>query len=159
MNNIYIPHEDGKSFEKCYLLEPSKQYKDCILEEIVFNQELISELKEMQRNKQNQFDIDIDNEIEKIVKKAKKEKSKELNYVLSNNKKLKGIKKNRAVEKEINRENEAFEIAEETKNADKVAEVIELPSTNKELGEKEITAKDRLMEKLRKKRDERREKQ
>lgn len=159
MNNIYIPYEDGKSFEKCYLLEPSKQYKDCIIEEVVFNQELISELKEMQRNKQNQFDIDIDNEIEKIVKKAKKEKSKELNYAISNNKKLKGIKKNRAVEKEINRENEAFEIAEETKNADKVAEVIELPSTNKELGEKEITAKDKLMEKLRKKRDERREKQ
>lgn len=156
MNNIYILHEDGKTFETCYLLEPSKQYKDCILEEIVFNFELISELKKAQRNQQNQFNIDIDNEIEKIVKEANKEKSKEVNYE-SNSKKLKGIKRNRAVEKEINRENETFNFGEES-NSDKVAEIIELPNLNKEPEEKETTGKDRIMEMLKKKRDERRDK-
>lgn len=128
MNNIYILHEDGKAFETCYLLEPSKQYKDYILEEIIFNFELISELKEMQRNQQNQFSIDIDNEIEKIVKEAKKEVAKEKSYATSNNQKLKGIKNNRAVEKEINREKEAFKIAEDMKPKDKSAEIIEMPN-------------------------------
>jgi hypothetical protein len=157
MNNIYILHEDGKTFEACYLLEPSKQYKDCILEEIIFNFELISELKEMQRNQQNQFNIDIDSEIEKIVKEAKKEVSKEKNYTTSSNQKLKGIKNNRAIEKEINREKEAFKIAEDINSEDRVAEVIEMSKLKKEAAIEENTGKDRIMEMLKKKRDERRE--
>lgn len=158
MNNIYILHEDGKAFETCYLLEPSKQYKDCILEEIMFNFELISELKEMHRNQQNQFSIDIDNEIEKIVKEAKKEVAKEKNYATSNNQKLKGIKNNRAVEKEINREKEAFKIAEDTKPKDKSAEIIEMPNLKKQEDTEEVMGKKRIMDMLKKKRDERREK-
>jgi hypothetical protein len=157
MNNIYILHEDGKNFETCYLLDPSKQYKDCILEEIIFNFELISELKEMQRNQQNQINIDIDNEIEKIVKEAKKEKIKEETYSISSNKRLKGIKNNRAIEKEINRGKEAFKIAEDINSEDRVAEVIEMPKLKKETAIEENTGKDRIMEMLKKKRDERRE--
>lgn len=158
MSNIYILHEDGKNFETCYLLEPSKQYKNCILEEIIFNFELISELKEMQKNLQNQFSIDVDNEIEKIVKEAKKKKTKEETYSVSNNKKLKGIKSNRAVEKEINRGKEAFKIAEYINYEDRVAEVIEMPNLKKETTAEETTGKNKIMEMLKKKRDERREK-
>lgn len=157
MNNIYILHEDGKNFETCYLLESSKQYKDCILEEIIFNFELISELKEMQKNLQNQFSIDVDSEIEKIVKKAQKEKTKEETYIVSNNKKLKGIKNNRAVEREVNRGKEAFKIAEDIKSEDRVAEVIEMPNLKKETTTEETAGKNRIMEMLKKKRDERRE--
>jgi hypothetical protein len=157
MNNIYILHEDGKNFETCYLLEPSKQYKDCILEEIIFNFELISELKEMQKNVQNQFSVDIDSEIEKIVKEAKNEKTKEETYSVSSNKKLKGIKNNRAVEKEVNRGKEAFKIAEDINYEDRVAEVIEMPNLKKDTTTDETAGKNRIMEMLKKKRDERRE--
>lgn len=157
MNNIYILHDDGKSFESCYLLEPSEQYKDCILEEIVFNFELISELKEMEKNRQNQLNIDIDNEIEKIISEAKKEKSREIDYNQSSNKKLKGIKNNRAVEKEINRESEAFKIGRTELMKDKIDNVIEISNSNKVNDEKNTAGKDRIMEMLRKKRDERRE--
>lgn len=156
MNNIYILYEGGKSFEYCYLLEPSKQYKDCILEEIIYNFELISELKEMQKTQQNQLNIDIDNEIQKIVVEAKKEKSKDIDYSESKNKKLKGIKNNRKIEKEINRASEAFEIGEDELISDKVAQVIELSSFNKESDLKENESKDRIMEMLKKKRDEKR---
>ena len=154
MNNIYIPYEEGKSFETCYLLDPSKQYKDCILEEIIFNFELISELKEAQKNKQNQLKVDVDLEIDKIVKAARKKKSIEINGQ-SNNKKLKGIKINRAVEKEVNREKEAFKLGKEKISAEG-AEVIKLNASSKE--EKAESSKDRLMDMLRKKRDEKREK-
>lgn len=157
MSNIYILHEDGKTFEICYLLEPSKQYKDCILEEIIFNFELISELKELQKNQQNQLTIDIDNEIEKIVKEAKKEKTKEETYSVSSNQKLNGIKNNRAIEKEVNRGKEAFKIAEDINCEDRVTEVIEMPNFKKETTTEETSGKNRIMEMLKKKRDERRE--
>ena len=74
MNNIYIPHEDGKGFETCYLLEPSKQYKDCILEEIIFNFELISELKEIQKDEQNQLNMDVDDRNRKNSQSSETEK-------------------------------------------------------------------------------------
>ncbi|MFA6939509.1 MAG: Mu transposase C-terminal domain-containing protein [Clostridiaceae bacterium] len=158
MNNIYILNDDGKNYEICYLLEPSKQYKDCILEEIIFNFELISELKEMHKNQQNQFNINIDNEIENIVKEAKKEKSKVMDNSESNRKRLNGIKNNRKLEKELNRGNETFKIGKEEKLTDRVAEVIEISEVKKETEEIENAGNNRIMEMLRKKRDERREK-
>lgn len=158
MNQIYIPYEDGLNYEKCYLLEDSMQYKDCILEEIIFNEELSLELKEQEKNKQNQIDIDIDKEIEKIVKKAQKEKQKFGSYNESKNKKLKRINDNRAIEKEINRVAESFDLGEENTEDKEKATVIELTINKEEDKSNELTGKARLMEKLRKKRDENREK-
>ncbi|AKA71486.1 Mu transposase C-terminal domain-containing protein [Clostridium scatologenes] len=149
MNSIYIPYEDGKSFETCYLLDKSKQYKDCILEEIIFNFELASEMKEAQKNIQNQLKVDVDTEIEKIVKNKK---LKEAN-IESNNKKLKGINGNRALEKELNREKEVFKLGGE-KNSTAGAEVIEFNKNNEE--EKAEGSRDRIMQMLRRKRDEKR---
>lgn len=155
MNNIYIPYEAGKNFETCYLLEPSKQYKDCILEEIIFSFEEMEELKEAQRNNQNQLNLDLDNEIQKIVNTAKKQKTEKTDYSLSNNKKLKSIRNNRMFEKELNREKEAFKFEEENSD-DKTAEIIELPENKS--NEKETTGNSRIMEMIKRKRDEKREK-
>jgi len=158
MNNIYILHADGKSFETCYLLEPSKQYKDFILEEIIYNFELISELKNLEKNNQNKLNADTDREIENIIKNAGKELAKEIDKSQSKNQRLKGIRNNRLVEKELNRENEAFKIGEEIHNSDKVAEVIELIDISKKPETTENTGKNRIMEMLIRKRDENREK-
>lgn len=158
VNKIYIPYHDGLGYEECYLLETSIQYKDCLLEEIIFNQELLTELKNKHLREQNQIIIDLENEIEKVVKEAKIAKSKEVDYGLSKNHRLKGIKNNRAVEKEMNREKEAFKIGEEVKSADKAGEIIELPNISKMSEEKKDTGRNRVMEMLKKKRDERREK-
>lgn len=159
MNNLYIPNEDKNTFETCYLLDPSKQYKDCILEEIEFNLQLIAELKAIEKQDQTQKIIDIDNEIDNIVKKAKKAKKAKLNtttLLQSKNKKLKNIKNNRDVEKEINRQSQAFKLGEESGTSNKGAEVIELSKVKENEKEDEYTGKARLMEKLRKKRDEKR---
>ncbi|MGH4118245.1 Mu transposase C-terminal domain-containing protein [Clostridium sp.] len=108
VNKIYIPHDNGLGYEECYLLEKSNQYKNCLLEEIIFNQELLAELKEKHLREQNQSNINLEDEIEKIVKEAEKAKSKELNFGESKNKQLKNIRNNRIVEKEMNRAVEAF---------------------------------------------------
>ncbi|WP_061316564.1 Mu transposase C-terminal domain-containing protein [Clostridium botulinum] len=158
MNQIYIPYEDGINYEKCYLLEGSMQYKDCILEEIIFNEGLSSELKEQEKNQQTQINIDLDKEIEKIVKKAKNEKQKAVSYDESKNKKIKGIKRNRIVEKDVNRLTESFDLGEKKGDEKEKATVIELPINKEEHKSNELTGKARLMEKLRKKRDEKREK-
>lgn len=156
MNNIYIPNEAGNRFETCYLLEKSKQYKDCILEEIQFNLELLAELKELEKDEQIQKVIDIDNDIDNIIKKAKKEKENSTNGIQSKNKRLKNIRNNRAVEKEINREKEAFKLGEVTEENNKMAEVIELPRHKEPQKKDEDAGKARLMDKLRKKRDQNR---
>lgn len=146
MNYIYIPGEDGKSYETCYLLKGSQQYKDTILEEILFLQELQGELLEKQKQEQLNSDIILENEIQAIVAVAKKEKSKSTPIVeQSKTGKLRSIKKNREVEKELNRISEAFSFEAAKPNVE-VAPV-----------EPIITSKQKLMDKLKQKRDEKRD--
>ncbi|WP_061312747.1 Mu transposase C-terminal domain-containing protein [Clostridium botulinum] len=153
MNNIYIPYDNGLGYDECYLISTSIQYKDCILEEIIFNEELAAELKEKESKEQNQNNIDLEKEIEKIVNKAKSEKENDVDYNKSSAQKLKGIKRNRTVEKQINREAEGFYLGQQSDNqANKSAEVIELvkPDEVKE----EINGNKRLMEMIKRKRNE-----
>ncbi|MEG0308344.1 MAG: DDE-type integrase/transposase/recombinase [Clostridium sp.] len=158
MNKIYISYNNGLDYDECYLIDTSLQYKDCLLEEIIFNEEFTSELKEKHLREQNQNNIDLEKEIEKIVKKAKKEKQSSVRYDESDNKKLKGIKNNRKVEKEVNRVSESFELGEGKSEVREKATIIELHKKIEEYEAKELTGKERIMEKLRQKRDEKREK-
>lgn len=156
MNKIYIPYNNGLEYDECYLIDTSLQYKDCLLEEIIFNEELDSELKEKNLREQNQNNIDLEKEIENIIKQAQKEKAKDIDYNKTPNQKLKGIKRNRNIEKELNREQEGFSLGKEIKKADRIAEVIELPIVKEE---KENTGNDRLMKMIKRKRGEKSAKQ
>lgn len=151
MNQIYIPHEDGKDYEVCYLLEKSRQYKDCLFEEIVFQQELKRELIDLESNQQAQLNIDLDKEIEDIVKRAKEAKDRTITETTSKAKKIKGIKENRQLEKEFNRLEEAFEIGKKENEEGIVKQFNK--STEKEEEQKDTT-REMLMEKIIKKRDE-----
>ncbi|EDT74362.1 Mu transposase C-terminal domain-containing protein [Clostridium butyricum] len=153
MNNIYIPFDDGSSYDECYLISTSIQYKDCLLEEILFNQEVETELKEKEMREQNQNNIDLENEIKKIVETAKKEKEKDIDYNKSSAQKLKGIRRNRAVEKELLRENEKFSFGQtDEKKLNIPAEVIEIKPA-KDIKE-ENSGDDRLLEMIKRKRRE-----
>ncbi len=158
VDKIYIPSENGLDYDECYLIDTSKQYKDCILEEIIFNEELASELKDKEIREQNQNNIDLENEIEKIVKEAQKAKEKELDYSESANKKLKGIKRNRTVEKEVNRVAESFDIGKSVYVSDTESKIVSFPNVEDKIDNNQSSAKSKLMDKLRKKRDEKREK-
>lgn len=155
LNKIYIPYNNGLDYDECYLINASLQYKDCLLEEIIFNEELDSELKDKALREQNQNNIDLEKEIDKIVKQAKKEKAKDINYNKSPNQKLKGIKKNRAIEKEINRQDEGFSLGKDIEKADRVAEIIELPTIKRDTEE---TGHNKLMDLIKKKRGEKSDK-
>lgn len=151
MNKIYIPYNNGLDYDECYLIDASLQYKNCLLEEIVFNEELESELKENYLRKQNQNNIDLEREIDKIIKQAQKEKIKDIDYNKTSSEKIKGIKRNRTIEKELNREKEKFSLGKEIGNIDGSAEVIELPMIKEE---REKSANNRLMEMIKRKRGE-----
>jgi hypothetical protein len=125
ISSIYILHSNGEDYDECYLTSMSIQYKDCILEEVIFNHELLSEIKEREAREQNQNDIDIDKEINEIVRKAQKERKNDINYNESSRQKLKEINKNRSIERAINRENESFSFSE-GKGNEKVPEIIEV---------------------------------
>lgn len=150
MNKIYIPFDNGLSYDECYLISSSKQYKDCLLEEIIYNQEFEAELKEKQIKEQNQNNIDLDNEIQKIVSKAKIEKEKDIDYNKSSTQKLKGIKKNRTVEKAINREYESFDFNENNEN--KESKVIDMVKTADICSES--SGDNKLLEMIKRKRNE-----
>lgn len=151
MNQIYIPHEDGRGYEICYLLEKSRQYKDCILEEIIFQEELKEELIKWEENDQIQLNIDLDKEIDDIVKKAKKQKEKTVLETTSKTKKLKGIKENRKLEKEFQRKEEAFKMGREEKEG--IIKNFNGVEIEKKIEEKDIRRLT-LLEKIKKQRNE-----
>lgn len=151
INKIYILYNNGMDYDECYLIDASLRYKDCLLEEIVFNEELESELKEKYLREQNQNNINLEKEMDKIIKQAQREKAKDIDYNKTSSQKIKGIKRNRTIEKELNREKEKFSLGKEIGNAEGSAEVIELPIVKKE---REKSGNDKLMEMIKRKRGE-----
>jgi hypothetical protein len=152
VEKIYIPHDGGMDFEICSLLEPSYQYKHDFLEEIIFQQQLRNELEEIERSKQVQLTINTDVMLEDIINNAKKKKKQSQHQATSKKEKLASIRDNKAIEKELNRQVEQFDL--ESEQNDQKASVIDF--AKKEKVEEETTKKSssRLMDKLRKKRDE-----
>lgn len=151
INQIYIPAKDGLSYEVCYLTERDFQYKNCILEEIIFNQELTYELREKHKKQQYQNNINLEKEIEDIVKYSEKEKKKDLDFDSSKRTKLNGIQRNRAVEKEINRQKEKFIMQKTSDTTNEKAEVIQIPNNKEKKGS---VVNNTLMDKIKKKRNE-----
>lgn len=150
INRIYIPHSDGQNFDICYLLETSEQFKGDYLEEIEFYQQLLQETKRQETNKQVENTVNTDVAIESIIKQATKQKKEAPFQPVSKSKKLKDIRVNRQAEKLVNREVEKFDLTEELRSQPaQVVEFIkkETPVTNQK-------PSSRLMDKLRKKRDE-----
>ena len=58
-------------FESCILLEPSQQYRNDLLEEIIFQQQLRSEWEEIERSNQIQLTINTDAKMDEIIKRQR----------------------------------------------------------------------------------------
>lgn len=150
MDQIYIPHSDGQNFDICYLLDTSGQYKGDFLEEIEFYQELLQETKRQETNKQVENTVNADAAIESIIKQATKQKKEALYQPVSKAGKLKDIRVNRQAEKLVNREVEKFDLTDKPESPP--APVVDF--TNYETSPTTQKTSSRLMNKLRKKRDE-----
>ena len=81
MNQIYIPSNDGKSFDICFLLDTSEQYKGNTLDEIEFYQEYLEELKAEQFVEQKNNSINTDATIEDIIKKLNQKRKSSPNQL------------------------------------------------------------------------------
>ncbi|MFJ7408238.1 MULTISPECIES: Mu transposase C-terminal domain-containing protein [unclassified Lysinibacillus] len=156
INQIYIPYANGCNYETCYLLETSVQYKGDFLEEIEFYKELQQEAKAQEKSKQIDNRINTNSAIQSIIKQATKEKKDSEVIHISKSEYLKDIRANRQAEKLMNRQRENFDLTSVTNQMK--ANVID--SNVKENPQEEIPMKhgSRLMEKLRRKRDEEYEK-
>ncbi|WEZ08681.1 Mu transposase C-terminal domain-containing protein [Priestia flexa] len=152
LDRIYIPNDDGLDYETCILLEPSEQYKTDFLEDIVFHQQLRNELEEEERSRQVQLTINADTMMEQIIKSAKEKKKNTLNKPMSKKEKLDAIRDNKENEKQINRQEEKFDLSPSLKSED--VEIIDF-ATKKKIEEQPVKkGTSRLMEKLKRKRDE-----
>jgi hypothetical protein len=107
MSHVYLPSEDGRSYEVATLLDHQKKYQGKTIEEVeyYFAYELLKRQEFAHEEIQQKSDLASD--IEHIVEKAKKSLNKE-EVAMSNNQKVKGIRGNRTVEKEAKRKEEAF---------------------------------------------------
>lgn len=152
VEKIYIPHDNGKDYEACILLEPSQQYRNDFLEEIVFQQQLRSELEEIERSHQVQLTINTDAMMNEIIKKAEKKKRQSFNQPTSKKEKIVSIRDNKHTEKQLNREEEKFDLSPSVVSDQ--ADVIDFVTKEKVQDGIPKKSSSRLMEKLKKKRDE-----
>ncbi|SDN50056.1 Mu transposase, C-terminal [Psychrobacillus sp. OK028] len=122
MSHIYLPSEDGRSYETATLLDHHKKYRDKTIEEVnyFFDYELLK--TQEHDHEENQTKVDLASDIEHIVQKAKKSSDKE-KVEISNNQKVNGIRENRSIEKEARRMEEAFLLADTNARQNTLSEV------------------------------------
>lgn len=111
MNFIYIPSEDGMSFEPCDLLESQDRYLDKTSDEIEYllgHEELEKKLAAETTSLQGK--IDLITEIENIVNEAEAEWKESHDPTLSKQERINGIRPNREIDKMANQKTEAFEL-------------------------------------------------
>ncbi len=108
------------------MLDYQKSYFDKYYEEIEYLQEKEKlDIKKM-ADDELQKKVDLMAEIESIVATADLESKKERIFQESDSKRVQGIRRNRRIERALNRESEAFELSKETDK--KNGEVIHIDS-------------------------------
>jgi hypothetical protein len=113
LNYIYLPSEDGRYFETCYLIDHEGRYLNKNFHDIEYLLAYEELQKQKYRGQQLQQKVDLIAEIENIVNKAEKIAEDAQDDNLSKSKKLAGIRENRSTEKSRRRENEGFELKSE----------------------------------------------
>ncbi|OYE05063.1 DDE-type integrase/transposase/recombinase [Nostoc sp. 'Peltigera membranacea cyanobiont' 232] len=110
-NFIYLPLEDGRNFEKCYLIDLEGRY----INKNFYDIEYMLAYEELQQQKTQgktlQEKVDLIADIEHIVSKAENMTEAAQDEPLSKSKKVAGIREHKAFEKAKRRENEGFELA------------------------------------------------
>lgn len=115
MSNIYIRNPDGRGFETCFLLERHEKFSDRTLEEIKYLQQYERLQKKNSQEEELQGDMDLNSEIELIVKQASAKTEAEQYPNESKRSRVSGIGNKRKWDKTKNREEEAFRLGEQAK--------------------------------------------
>ena len=115
MSNIYVRKLDDLLFEKCYLSDWEKKWQSKSLDEILYQQANERYLIKQSKQKELQSRVDLNTEIEKIVKEAEQQAS-QTNIPKSKGKRVSSIRENRSAEKDIMRQKEKFVLGNAEEN-------------------------------------------
>lgn len=110
MNNIYLHVKGEFLFETCSLLEHQERYKDKMLEEI---EQLIKTESDNYKKEEHpllQEDINFFSNIEEIVNEGIRTANQTQSSNITKRQKIKNIRGNRQVEKNLQREQESFQL-------------------------------------------------
>lgn len=108
MSSIYITAGGSREYEKCYLLEHQERYQACTYEEVAHLHMVEKQMQKRAESALLQNEFDITSEIEAVVQEAQRLKNADI--TVSKRTRLDGIRENRAFEKSVMREAEAFDI-------------------------------------------------
>ena len=115
MSNIYVRKLDDLLFEKCYLSDWEKKWQSKSLDEILYQQANERYLIKQSKQKELQSRVDLNTEIEKIVKEAEQQAS-QTNLPKSKGKRVSSIRENRSAERDIMRQKEKFVLGNAEQN-------------------------------------------
>jgi hypothetical protein len=107
MSQIYLPKENGRSYEVATLLDHQEKYVGKTIEEVEYKFEYDMMRRQVNDHEESQKEIDLTTEIDHIAKNARKS-WKDSTVKISNNEKIKGIREKHSMEKEERRKEEAF---------------------------------------------------
>ena len=110
---IYIRSSDGKDYEKCSIIDFENTYIGKNWEEIEYLLAYEQLQKQKYQAEETQTKVNLMAEFENIVEQATTLTNAVQDNSISNSKKLKGIRDNRAFEKEKRREEEALELSKD----------------------------------------------
>lgn len=154
MNKIYWKSSDGRGYDVCNLIpEKCPSYANKSLYDIIYSQQFDAYDKERERADTNQQEIDYMARRDDIISKALDRKKKNLSSVLSEKQKVKDIKINRKLEKEMIRTQEAFLLGEVENKQQGLAQIIPISKNStsviSELEDEDLELLRRLREEAR----------
>ena len=109
-NHLYIKSQDGRSFEKCYLLESEERYMNKSMAEVEYLIEYEKYQKQRHTGDKQQSKVDLAANIEGIVRAAEEMTDQVRDKTASKASRVANIKGNRSFERSNLREEQAFEL-------------------------------------------------
>lgn len=109
-NYIYIKSQDGRSFEKCHLLESEERYMNKNVAEVEYLIEYEKYQKQRHTGDKQQSNVDLAANIEGVVRVAEEMTEQVRNKTASKASRVANIKGNRSFERSSLREEHAFEL-------------------------------------------------
>ncbi|WP_139840769.1 Mu transposase C-terminal domain-containing protein [Gottfriedia acidiceleris] len=116
VTHIYIPNENG-SYEVCTLLEHQSRYKHHTLADVIYLLDYEKFQKEKSEHLLLQKKIDLNSDIQNVVKRAEEAFRNEKSEISDAQRKI-GINENRIIEKEARKTEEAIILSIPEKNSD-----------------------------------------
>lgn len=113
MSYIYIKNNNGRDFDKCFLLDHQARYKGKSIDEITYLLEYEKMQAKAAKKEELQSKINLLEDIEQIIEQAKNDTKNEVEEGISKKRRIQNIRDNRNFEKQLERKQNIIEIKPE----------------------------------------------